>query len=327
MSNILEGNNQVSKLKNLDLKQFLFELKNVSIEYQEILNISKETTFGIEIEFVEANFEDINKNLIENWRLKNDPSVSSIIGKKKVGGEINSPILKDNITSWQEIKQVCEMLKENNASISPKCGGHVHIGQQDIETNIESWKNLLKLWAAYENIIYRFSSPEQTSIREKASTFASPIRYDIITKIGAVNRKNDDRNIPFLIQFFGHDRNQGINFCNTDFVMKRNSKKTIEFRCPNGTLNPVVWQNNINLFYHLLKSVNNQNFDIEKVNHRISNIDLDLTDIYFYNEIYLKESLELADLIFDNNKDKCYFLKQYINDFKTDNSYIKYKEY
>ena len=47
-----------------------------------------------------------------------------------------------------------------------------------------------------------------------------------------------------------------MNFNNVvDFhSLKKNN--TIEFRCPNGTLNPIIWQNNVNLFAHLLSSDN-----------------------------------------------------------------------
>ena len=36
-----------------------------------------------------------------------------------------------------------------------------------------------------------------------------------------------------------------------------------------------------------------------------------------YNEINLKKAIELGDLIFDNNLDKVYFLRQYIKSFTT----------
>ena len=35
-----------------------------------------------------------------------------------------------------------------------------------------------------------------------------------------------------------------------------------------------------------------------------------------YNEIYIEQSLELCDMIFSNNLDKIYFLKQYLKQLK-----------
>lgn len=40
-----------------------------------------------------------------------------------------------------------------------------------------------------------------------------------------------------------------------------------------------------------------------------------MKEFYRYNIIDLKKSLEFVDLIFDNNLDKIYFLKQYLKDF------------
>ena len=37
----------------------------------------------------------------------------------------------------------------------------------------------------------------------------------------------------------------------------------------------------------------------------------------WYEEIYLDQSLELADMLFDNNLDKIYFLRQYLKSFQT----------
>ena len=43
---------------------------------------------------------------------------------------------------------------------------------------------------------------------------------------------------------------------------------TIEFRCPNGTLNEVIWQNNLNLFVHLLLYAKSNDFDEYRVEKR-----------------------------------------------------------
>ena len=40
--------------------------------------------------------------------------------------------------------------------------------------------------------------------------------------------------------------------------------KTIEFRSSNGTLNEIIWQNNVNFFTKMLLSCASDNFDIEK---------------------------------------------------------------
>ena len=39
------------------------------------------------------------------------------------------------------------------------------------------------------------------------------------------------------------------------------------------------------------------------------------------NDIYLDEALELCDLIFNNNFDKVYFLRQYLKSFEINRKY------
>lgn len=43
---------------------------------------------------------------------------------------------------------------------------------------------------------------------------------------------------------------------------------------------------------------------------------------YLYDEINLKNALEFVDLVFDNNLDKVYFLRQYLKNFQ-DNGGLK----
>ena len=126
------------------------------------------------------------------------------------------------------------------------------------------------------------------------------------------------------------ERYQAVNFGNV-YVGNYNDfaeDNTIEFRCPNGTLNPVVWQNNVNLFVNLLKYSKDLSFDDDIVQKRhLINLDKFL-ELKWYNEIYLEQALELCDMIFNNNLDKIYFLKQYLKSFqvsKNKEDYLKTK--
>ena len=92
--------------------------------------------------------------------------------------------------------------------------------------------------------------------------------------------------------------------------------RTLEFRCPNGTFNPTIWQNNVNLFVKMMKYSSSSKFDKEYIDKRIKPICINEA-----NKIYLEDALELADLIFDNNLDKIYFLRQYLKSFEKSNEY------
>ena len=96
-------------------------------------------------------------------------------------------------------------------------------------------------------------------------------------------------------------------------------KNTIEFRSPNGTLEEVIWQNNINFFGKLIEAALNTDLDMEKINYYIDMVKTDDL-INEYSKVNFSNALELADMIFEKNIDKLTFLKQYIKDGKKSQS-------
>ena len=45
------------------------------------------------------------------------------------------------------------------------------------------------------------------------------------------------------------------------------------------------------------------------------------------NKIYIDDALEFVDLIFDNNMDKIYFLRQYIKSFEVSDEYERARSF
>lgn len=280
----------LSKLKGLDLEEILLELDKYYLDYREDLGIPQEETFGLELEFEHAKKENIKTELEEqkldkSWRLKRDTSLEQ-------GAEINSPILVDCKDSWQNLLDVCKILNKNSV-IGEKAGGHIHVGTQTIGRNKDYWLNFIKLWSTYENIIFRFSYGEYLSYRPILDEYAKTVSKRILK----VYKK-----------LVGNEKIEG---------------NTIEFRCPNATLNPVIWQNNVNFFIKFLDYSKNKEFNNDIVEKRIRNKDNSYYDIALYDEIYLDQALELADILFDNNLDKVYFLRQYLKSFEIGNNTLE----
>ena len=117
---------------------------------------------------------------------------------------------------------------------------------------------------------------------------------------------------------------QNVEFENSNFFSSGN---TIEFRCPNGTLNSVIWQNNVNFFTKLLLYCRSEKFNNDIVFQRKRINSNEYNSLIYYDEIFLDQALELCDMIFDNNLDKLYFLRQYLKSFEVsnNNNYIKSK--
>ncbi len=312
------SNDQLLKLSGSDLCR-LFDLTNTShLELRNRLGVDKSVTFGLEIESESANKSQIKKLItemdIENvWCVGSDLSLND-------GIEVKTGIMTDEEETWKDVKQVC-LIMDKNSKIGNNAGGHVHIGSQILGDDTNAWINFIRFWGVYENIIFRFSSGEFLTHRPHEERYSKPIAKEFLSQYGNLNSK--EKNLYFLLHKFRcqDNRDFAVNLknviCYDPKTLK--NKNTIEFRCPNGTLNPVIWQNNVNFFVKMLNYFKSSKYDSGTIDRRyrlIKKQDLSLKD---YNEIYLDQMLELCDLVFDNNLDKLYFIKQYLKSFEVYN--------
>ena len=289
------------------------------------LNIGK-TKFGIEIEFDETNLENI-RHVIENgvtiekedsynhWIVKEDFSVTRGTLLGYTGGEVVSPILTDNYMCYQGISNACSIIKLFGGQSSDLTSAQIHIDGDIIEENPKYLINIIKLWIAYEDIIYKFGYNGSTP-RRAINSYASPL-VTYYSKLEDIEKCNT---IPEILDIIAHDRNYGINFKNLMNAYKKYNKRslnTIEIRCPNGTLDPVVWQNIINFFVKLLLYAKSDDFDSKVVDGLLSDIKPPVNKILYnnlvneYSVVNIKKAESLSNLIFTDNVDKKRFLKQY----------------
>ena len=315
------ANDKISKMKGLDLQELLVLIDDYYLELREKLGFDRSVTFGFELEFEDAIKRRIERRLNatfpeSDWIMKNDASLDN-------GAEINSPILRDNRESWKELDEVCNIV-EPLASIGNNAGGHVHIGAQALGNKEEAWLNFIKLWSIYENIIFRFAYGEFLTARPNIEKYAKPMAIIFYRFYNELKREEAD--IHEIVHRLSYDRYFAVNFQNTSGYVCNgfDVENTIEFRCPNGTLNSAIWQNNANLFANLLLYSKSNNYDDDKISerHRINNNKY--SSLKWYDEIYLEQALEFSDLLFNNNLDKIYFLKQYLKSFETRNMTSEY---
>ncbi len=307
-----QDNDKLSEMNGIDLQELLYYIDNYYLELRNRLGFSDFVTFGLELEFENAMRNRIEARLNETfgrdvWLLKGDASLDD-------GAEINSPILRDKIATWKNLKQVCDIVSEN-ASIGKKSGGHIHIGTQVLGIKTESWLNFIKLWSVYENIIYRFVYGDMLVARSSMLQYAEPITKDFWGDYLKLSQSNQI-SIEDIIEKVSHQGYQAVIFRNAERTNKVSRDNTIEFRCPNGTLDPIIWQNNVNLFVNLLQYSSSSSFNDDIVQERKQINEDKYIGLDFYNEIYLQQALELADMLFQNNFDKVYFLRQYLKSFE-----------
>ena len=301
------GNEMLSRLSESEIFDFLKLINKYKLVLRDTIGVDLNETFGVEIECEHVKWEKIMRKVLKNWGLYDDVSLLC-------GAELKSPKLRDIKGDWLQLKKMCIMLSKYS-EIDINCGGHVHVGIQALKDSKQSLINFMKLWSIYEHIIFRFSFGEflgprpvfKESSKSVKDQFLEMSSYDAM---GTLNERT-------LFMLLKRDKCQAVNFRHYDTF------KTIEFRCPNGTLNPVVWQNNINLFVKMLLYSSSLMYDERKIKEKMSNSISDKTA----NKIYIDDALEFVDLIFDNNMDKIYFLRQYIKSFEVSDEYERARSF
>lgn len=202
------------------------------------IKIPEGMTVGVEIEA--ANLE-VNPNLFKRWKAKEEESVEN-------GAEYTSPILTGSENDSHQIYFVCNVLRTMGAQINEKCGGHIHIGDKFL-TTVQSYRNLLELWCNTEEILFAISNKAGEITRMGAvEKHAVPLSGKVENALKKQQIYVDDRtrewDLLMEIIDIQKDRYSSINFKNYNHRIK----ETTEFRLANGTLDPDVWIENINLF-------------------------------------------------------------------------------
>ncbi len=319
-----DDNELFSKFNNSDIEKLIELLKLYQFSYRNSLNIDKEATFGVEIEFASRNPSSIEDEILtynkeksldigtsyNAWFFKKEDSIEN-------GYEISSPILTDTIETWNMLKDVCNILKDKSVSITETSSSHIHFGDNILEDNIAYWKNFIKLYVAYEHILYRFSYGEYEKYRESLIKYA----YPSAKTLNLFLRDFEEDKLENIIYSSNlHYKQDGLNF-------RRPTINTFEFRSFNGTLDSSIIQNNINFIAHLVSYAKSDNFDYELIEKMRKQQNFSSDSLKFYNEIKINDALELADLIFANNLDKINFLRQYIKDYEHNDKYVKCKTF
>lgn len=320
-------NDILSSFNHGDKKEILSILNKYYLEYRNKLDISSDITFGIEIEMEHFKgtvedfrpFEVAINNIVgnEDWTIKNDITL-------RWGRELASQIYIDDVKTWKDIKEVCEYASLYG-TIDTKCAGHVNIGTQILGNNPLYWYRFLKIWSAYENVIYRFGygeflnyfpfilysgKPISKIFYDNMEMFSNNANIDVFSVIKGLQ----DPSIP--VEFI---KKNAVSFykmygVSRDYDMVR-PNCVIEIRNNLGTLDEIIWQNYCNFYIKMMLYCKSDRFDDDIIDRRLSIVKDELGNINVYNQIYVDQALELSDLIFNNNMDKLYFLRQYIKSF------------
>lgn len=317
-----DDHDNFNSLSKNDLNELLTLLDEYRLVYRNHLGLSEDATFGLELEFIPNSLKfatDIYNYLkghTNHWILKDETT--------NLGLEVSTSIVYDKEKSWHMLHDVCNFLKQYG-QVSTMSGGHIHVGAHVLGEDKNSWYRFLYLIAAYENILYRFGYGEYLNAR-RSIPYAFPVMKIWEKELKELEGIEDP---GMLLQKLPYSRNQSINFFHVQNFKEKEYFNTIEFRFPNASLNPIIWQNNVNTFIKLMLAVKKDSFDFNTVQERLEknrwmkDIELEfdktkgeypfsLKNIEQYEQIQLDQALEFCDLVFENNIDKLYFLRQYL---------------
>ena len=306
------------KLKDISNEELLDILKDYEIQYKDILS-GLDIPFGCEIEFEATPHQFVYKGLynikkyssnMSKWKLVSDESLNDLKGNIRFtnniyGGEIVSPILHNTKDDWVRLKEVCTMLKNLQAKNTDYSSAQIHFDNELFKDNYKGIINLLKIWAIYEDIIYRFSKGNHDHLRKKINEFARPMSRKYISIIKSKYINDYDiliKNLKFI------RRMTGLSF--SEFYTP--NKDSFEVRTPNGIVDEVIWQNNINFFKHILSSALDENKDWELLDCYVNDYNRNYYKLKNYEKLNIDKAKRLGDFIFDEEEDKMNFMKQYV---------------
>lgn len=304
-----------STFKGHQIDDIMEYLKTFLISYRPLLDIPTNFRFGHEIEYRQVNRHEVTEFITKNfpdWNSKVEDAISKNSIDPTLGGEISSPPLTNTRKTFEDLSIICHFLQDYKSGTAIHTGAHIHFDGAFYDETTLYLLRLLKLWTAYEDIIYRFSYGEYIYARPGVQNYAHPVgqKYHDFFNQPLVNYNGS---YPYISRTADLGKLNGLNLSNLNIEKMH----TIEIRCPNGTLDPIILQNNLNFFAHLLLYCMSPKFNEDLITKRFNEANFNLAT----NNIDIARAFELSDLIFNDPYDKLCFLKQYYKNGETSLSY------
>ena len=216
---------------------------------------------------------------------------------------------------------MCSYLIKKGANATEKTGAHIHIGSQILGDDPNNIRKFLKEWELFEDAIYQFSYGKDNLARKQINSQAYHVSKTLYKIRNSKSGYNSYKTYYDWLNFF--KKYKLIKFSGVNFSNYKGSDEdignTVEIRCPNGTVDAVIWQNNINFFTKFLSYASSNRYDEEYIDYLLKNKNLD------NSYVSIETALNLADMVFENRTDKIMFLKQCLKLFDNNKEYVKKK--
>lgn len=168
----------------MNQKEYSQRLKGKTIKYRDTLNLDSNITFGLEIEYeniFNSNMSYFLNDILElkDWFNDQETDIMEYYQNEMMNGEVKTPPLTDTKKTWEDLRSVLVLMKNNNGFVTNRCGGHVNIGAHIFEDIYEYYRNFLLLWTLYRTEIHAFSSGEFKKIRVKEKGIIDDISKEV----------------------------------------------------------------------------------------------------------------------------------------------------
>lgn len=353
----------LSSLTKDELDTLFMEINKIPMKFRRSLVLPEDITFGNEIEVnnMPLNKAVLTTELFNDIHELDEKDRYVVHQEQTAAAEIVTPILNNTEENWDTFYDMYEMLYDTGATLAGNTSSHIHVGTHQINTP-EKLSLLLKTLVVFEPIIFKFgygrgNKPRSyLKFRDEIHCVFSPMMtpkrvVSFVNMLDKYNYKSPGIMMSGFKNFLRNDLKfrPVFNFNNFDFSklqyeieQSANPDDHIEIRCFNGTLSPEIAQNNINLVTHIIQAVVEDKIDKEYVNAEYEkykkkryNFDKDfaifeMKDGEQYNrlldgfgKVKMEKAIRFADMIFDNELDKYYFLKQYLKLFEAKQEYVE----
>lgn len=304
-----------------DLVRLNDYLLKINFNYRELLNVSNDIPYTLDIDFMSFQSSDIKKS-VSNFNEKNKSfnkpfiiSENSIFKRNdKNICSIRSNVLNNKLKDNELINDLCNCISNIKGPISSNKEININVGLNELNNDNYNLLTLLKIYLLYEHIIYRFSYGDDLSSQVSMSLYSkelSNLLYDFIKGNEITNDFN--KNIDILRKKV-IKKDHALNINKKNQVLKTDS---IEFKMYNSKTNIFVIQNYINLVLNLIERIKNDDIDNSYLDDKLLNYDYNFYKTENYKDSYYSDALEFCDLVFLDDIDKDYFLRQYFIKEKT----------
>ncbi|MHB8589790.1 MAG: amidoligase family protein [Candidatus Dormibacteraceae bacterium] len=249
-SEVPEG--ERSLVANDELHRQLLQLARTSGGEYERENVigDPNQTFGVEIEFDGADANAVARAFhaaglastpnLQGYHSHREPGKWVVERDTTVTGEVVSPVLQDTPETWAQLERACAILRENGARVTARTGGHVHVGADSagLDHDVGRFRRVANACAWAEDLMYRLAAATGRGGRRHRGAGNG---YRWCGPMGA-GQFEQAQSLNELASRVGASHGFGLNYGNL-----LESRRTIEFRYFDSSLDPARLQANIKL--------------------------------------------------------------------------------